>query len=379
MNVLNQKYFFVRKGIATLFFCAMLLGSIAQKNATKGKDHNRFVAYPVGYYSPETRSGVGFASTLNFRTNSRDSISPSSQISLGAGITQNNQAAISLPFALYFNNRRHTINGEVTYNRFSYEFYGTGSGNFRGDFSMYEAEFPLFRINYLYRLSENWFVGPRWWYEDYRILSVEKSSAVNTDVSGMEGGITSGPGFVCLFDARDNIYYSSDGNYLELSWQTQSALTGSSFYYDRIRFDYRNFYAIGEKTIFASNLFGDFTNGNVPFSQLPGMGSSKRARGYYQGRFRDKNLLLYQGEIRRKIDLRWGMTAFWNYGLLSDRVGNFNFKNDHAAVGFGFRYSFDQHNKTNLRLDLAWPFLSGDYVYQPDKAMKIYFTVNEAF
>ncbi len=379
MKALNQKYFFIGNGFATLLFC-FITGILSGQTELPKKDKKvRFIAYPVGYYSPETRIGVGLASTFNFRTNHNDTISPVSQISLGGGITQNNQAAFSLPFTLFFNERKHTLSGEFSYNDFSYHFYGTGSGNYRGDFSDYHVRFPLFRLNYLRKIQSNLYAGMRWWYEDYRISSFDQNPALDSHVPGKNGSTTSGPGIVLMFDQRDNIYYSTRGSYLELSWQTQSNLTGSNFYYDRYRFDFRNFIPLNEQISIASNLFGDFIAGDVPFSQMPAMGSGRRARGYYQGRFRDKNLLLYQGELRGKLDPNWAVAAFWNYGILSQRFNDFNFKNDHASVGFGFRYAFDKSNRSNLRLDLAWPLFNGDYLYDPDNTLKVYFTVNEAF
>lgn len=379
MKVVNQKYFFKVKGIFAWLLCITSCSLVAQQDSGGNKKNRRFIAYPLGYYSPETRTGIGVAATFNFRINEHDSIAPASQLSFGGGLTQNRQASISLPFALYFRERIHSVSGEVTYNRFNYDFYGTGSGNYRGDKAVYNTEFPLFRVNYLYRFQRNLFAGARWWYEDYRIISFEENPALKGNIPGKMGSRTSGPGVVFLFDRRDNIYYSTRGSYLELSWQTQSAFTGSNFFYDRYRFDFRNFLSLSPQLVIASNFFGDFILGNVPFSQMPAMGSGKRARGFYQGRFRDKNLLLYQGEVRQVLDAHLAMTAFWNYGLLSDQIDRFNFHNDHASVGIGFRYAFDKENRSNLRLDLAWPFMGGDYIYDPDNTMKIYFTVNEAF
>ena len=91
------------------------------------------------------------------------------------------------------------------------------------------------------------------------------------------------------------------------------------------------------------------------------------------GRFRDKEMLLYQGELRGYFYKRFGASAFWNYALLAEEISHFSFTNDHASVGAGLRFAIDRQKKINLRFDAAIPVGVGrnDVVY--------YFTINEAF
>lgn len=338
-----------------------------------------FVAFPLGYYSPETRIGIGAAGAINFKMNRLDSISPSSQITFGIGTTQNKQSSFSLPFALYWKQRLHTITGEFSFNDYSYYYYGIGGGNESGAKAKYNVQFPLFRVNYLRKLKKHVFIGMRWWYEDYRISTFEKNNAIADSFPGVNGGVTSGPGLVMLFDSRDNVYYSKKGMYLEVVLHNQLDAWGSDFAYNRLRFDLRYFHPVNQRWTIASNIFCDFISGDVPFSQMASLGSGRRGRGFYQGRFRDKNMILYQGEMRGTLDKSWAVTAFWNYAVLSNTVDNFSLKNDHASIGFGLRYAFDKSNRSNLRLDFAWPVFSESYVHDTEDGPKVYFTVNESF
>jgi hypothetical protein len=182
-----------------------------------------------------------------------------------------------------------------------------------------------------------------------------------------------------MFDDRDNIYYSMKGRYLELVYHNQSGLTGSNFYYDRYRFDYRQFISLNTRQCLALQAFGDFIRGDVPFNQMPGIGAGKRGRGFYEGRFRDKNIILFQGELRNKLNDRWATAAFFSYALLSHEFGHISLSRDHLAAGLGLRYAFDPVHRTNIRLDIAFPIGGNDFIYAPDGVMKIYLAVNEAF
>lgn len=289
--------------------------------------------------------------------------------------------SLALPFSFFRKERKHTLIGQFEYNDFSYNFYGIGKGNTAGVSEKFNVRFPLFRINYLRKIKQHVFVGARWWYEDYQIYRQEQSPWLTSgEFVGGKGSVTSGPGIVALYDSRDNIYFPSKGYYLELVAHDQAKHWGSEYVYQRYRFDGRLFNELFKGWTLGSMLFGDFVTGNVPFNQLASIGSDKRMRGFYPGRYRDNNLLLYQGEIRGYFYRRWGATAFWNYALLSQKLNQLSFDNDHAAVGLGLRFAFDKEKKTNLRLDVAVPVGSGTYSHNyTTNPFIFYFTFGEAF
>jgi outer membrane protein assembly factor BamA len=339
--------------------------------------NKKVIGYPLGFYTPETGLGIGVAGTLNFRPVKSDTLSPVSQISLGAAFTQNKQLILSVPFALYVNNRRHTVTGEFSYNDFWYYYYGTGNSNRAGDKAKYDVEFPLFRVNYLYRVKRNFYLGARWWFENYRVSAFEDAEIFAGQ--NMSFGRSSGPGMVFLFDSRDNIYYPKKGQYLELVAHDQSKEWGSDFRFQRFRADYRVFLPASVKSVLALHGFADFVKGNTPFNQLPGIGAGRRGRGFYEGRFRDRGILLLEAEFRRVLNAKWAIATFMNYAMLGNDDLHFSLASDHLAVGAGIRYAFDTKNKTNLRLDIAFPVAGGEYITAPDGVMKIYLAVNEAF
>jgi len=257
------------------------------------------------------------AAAYNFYFNQKDAQSPPSQILSRLVYTQNRQIQFSIPFNLYWHKRKHTLSGELSFNNFSYDFYGVGAGNAEGISEKFNVRFPLFRINYLRKILPRVFIGARWWYEDFRVYNHELSPWLTSGAFiGGKGNTTSGPGLVALYDSRNNVYFTRKGIYLELVAHDQAKHWGSEFSYQRYRFDGRYFYRFDGRYFFeilkgwtlANMAFGDFVTGQTPFSQLPNIGSDKRMRGFYPGRYRDNNLLLYQGEMRGYFYKKFGAT-----------------------------------------------------------------------
>jgi outer membrane protein assembly factor BamA len=342
---------------------------------------NSWMALPIGYYKPETGIALGAAAAYNFYIHPNDSVSPASQVQLSAVFTQKGQMSLALPFNLYWKQRTHSIIGQFEYNDFNYDFFGVGAGNSEGVSERYHVRFPLFRINYLRKIYPNVFVGLRWWYEDYQLYKKEDSPwLTGGSITGGNGGVSSGPGLVAMFDTRDNIYFSTKGFYIEAVAHDQAKHWGSDFSFQRYRLDARMFHALNSKWSLGSMLFADVTTGSVPFNQLASIGSDKRMRGFLYGRYRDKALLLYQGEVRGYFYKRWGATAFWNYAILGPAMDKLSVHNDHLSAGLGLRYAFDKEKRTNIRLDVSAPIGIGALDnLQYKNPFVFYLTLNEAF
>lgn len=83
----------------------------------------------------------------------------------------------------------------------------------------------------------------------------------------------------------------------------------------------------------------------------PQLGSDEMMRGYYQGRYRDKNYLAVQSEIRYRVHPRIGMVAFIGAGTVyHDTINLSNFK---LSGGGGLRYFFDLEHNSSVRFDYA--------------------------
>lgn len=345
-----------------LFLVGLMSLSASLRAQEKWRDFP-LLGFPVGGYTPETGWGIGAAASYHFRVNG-DSLTPISQVQLGFVVTQKNQQIFSLPFNVYSAQRKHQYYGEATYSNYHYYFFGTV--RYPQDVKeKYHSRYTRVRINYLKKWTPHLFIGARWWYEELQFKDrASDGKLIDGLVPGANGGASSGPGIILLMDSRDHLYYTTKGHYFEGVAQSQSSITGSDFYYERLRGDYRFFKPLNSKWTLATQLFADFTWGNTPFFMMPGIGGEKRMRGYYEGEIRDEQLLLAQAEFRYRPFDRWAFAGFAHSAMVGYNLLHGANRTQKWAAGAGVRYFFDKKNRMTIRLDAAYngknilPYLS---------------------
>lgn len=324
---------------------------------------------PVIFYTPETRFAFGGTalSIFNFR---RDSVgAQKSSLSLGVLYTQNKQMLLNLPFNLFLRNRAYHLYGEVAYNRFFYNFYGVGNDQPPGFVERYGIEFPRVRLTALKKLRPHVYAGLRYAFDKFSLFDLQPSGQlIGGQIPGSKGGVVSGLGLVALYDSRDYIFYPSRGAWAELVVYHDNPLTGSSFRYTRVTLDMCKYLHYGAN-ILALNAYVLYSDADLPFFQMGLLGGQKKMRGFYEGRFRDNNALIFQAEYRRHLFWLLGVTVFANTGQVAARYDEFRAKHWRYTYGAGIRLMLDPAQKANLRIDFAIG----------DKKLLPYITIFEAF
>ena len=333
------------------------------------KKRYTFLPVPILFYTPETRFGYGASAILLFNFKNDSALAPRSTVSLGFAYTQNKQVLSSLPFNLFLKNRAWQVYGEVTYNKFFYNFYGVGNDQPIDFVERYGVEFPRLRITALKKVAPHFYAGLRYAFDKYSLFKLDTTAQLNKGtVPGSKGGIVSGFGLVTLYDSRDNINYPSKGIWTELVFYHDNPATGSSFKYTRIAFDFCKYFSYKEN-ILALNAYSIYSNTDVPFFQMGVLGGQKKMRGFYEGRYRDNNVMVFQAEYRRHLYWFLGITVFGDIGQVASRYDRFNAQDWRYTYGLGLRIRLDPVQKINLRIDFA----------VGNKKMLPYFTLSEAF
>jgi outer membrane translocation and assembly module TamA len=96
------------------------------------------------------------------------------------------------------------------------------------------------------------------------------------------------------------------------------------------------------------------TNGNPPFQALAQLGGRDILRGYFLGRYRDRNLAVFQSEFRMPLTGRWGVVGYAAAGNVARHWSGMKSREFKPATGAGVRYRFSDAQKVNIRLDLTW-------------------------
>jgi len=173
-------------------------------------------------------------------------------------------------------------------------------------------------------------------------------------VPGRKGSFTSGLGVLFLWDSRNNAFSSSKGFYFQYYINQFSQVLGSKFNYLSQVLDIRKFVSINKNSVFAFQFLGNTNFGNVPVRSMANIGSSSIMRGYYEGRYTDKDLMALQAEWRQHVYGRLGMVAFAGVGRVAANFSEFSFSGVKPSFGSGVRLAIDKLEKLNARLDFGF-------------------------
>ena len=355
--------------------CWLALFPATAQDSTHVADTTRkasFVGIPIVYFTPETQWAGGVAGVYTFRLDEPPHGDPASQLQFGAAYTQLKQLLLYISGRVYWGEHQNIAYGEVGYYIYNYFYYGVGNQAPDNLEELYGVTYPRIRLNYLRQVNDKWSWGPRYWFDGYRITQTTPGGALAADtVVGSKGGVVSGLGLVANYDSRDNIFWPSEGAFLEASALVNSPWLGSSFTYTRWSLDASYFYALPWGHRIAGNSWTEFTFGDTPFYDMPVIGGTKKMRGYYQGRFRDKHMSMLQLEYRAPLFWRIGLVGFTGIGVVGHSLGDLANAPLRSTYGLGARIMYDRTNQVNLRVDVG---------FGPEsKGPAFYLTVGEAF
>jgi outer membrane protein assembly factor BamA len=138
---------------------------------------------------------------------------------------------------------------------------------------------------------------------------------------------------------------------LQFYFDQFAPILGSNYLYTSYVLDLRRFLRIYRNQVLALQVLGNFNVGEVPLRSLAMLGGSSTMRGYYAGRFRDKNAGLLQAEYRVPLFWRLGAVGFADMGNVGPELSEVNLQQFKYSYGGGLRVALNQQEKLNLRLD----------------------------
>jgi outer membrane protein assembly factor BamA len=364
----------LKKTLLFTSFILIFLSGFSQENTQQKESDTvkrfHFTPLPVVYYTPETRWAYGAVGFFSFRFKNQSETSRNSQFQLGGAYTQEKQSLFYLPFQLYWKNDQYYAFGEVGYYDYTYNFWGVGSDTKESNEENYAVKYPRIRLNYTKLFGENIYAGVRYWFDNYEVGPVAKNGVLDLgSVVGAEGGIVSSLGAIGIYDTRDNYNFPSKGTYLELVVTQNGEYFGSPFEFTRISIDYVKYIETIMNQVVALNFYGVNMYGNPPFNELAFLGGRKKMRGYYEGRYRERNLLALQGEYRIPLFWRFGAVAFGGIAAVANKMDEFDSKDFKPSYGGGIRFALDEDDKVNIRLDMGFGQNTSGF----------YLTIGEAF
>ena len=329
-------------------------------------------ALPILYYTPETKLAFGAGGLLAYRLGLVFKEARPSTLFFAGIYTQMKQYTFQLKPEIYLKNNSIFLTGNFLAERFPTKFWGVGPDTDEEQLETYTPQTYFMELGYQGKYFHQipLYLGVRYHLEKTSIVDKEPGKILDQGlVMGSEGGWISGPGLIVNYDSRDNIFFPSSGNYLQLFGFWNNKIFGSSFNYVNLKIDARHYFGVSPGQVLVVQGILDTVSGDVPFYKLPKIGGDL-LRGYYGGRFRDQVVVAFQTEYRFPIWKRLSGVAFAGLGSLADSLKHISWDHLKYSAGFGFRFKIIPKEQVNVRVDFA---------FGPNGTSGIYMSAGEAF
>ncbi len=320
---------------------------------------------PLLSYSPETHVAFGAFGVYYFRLGNAGPETRPSYLAGAAIYTTRLQTLVDVYPDFWLDDERFHLASVVNVRDFPDSFFGVGSHTRAEDEERYTFQSAREQLDFTVRTFGRLYAGVRQELQWYRVADARVGGALDQHtVLGADGGWRSGVGATLSWDSRDSALAAHRGGYYHASVTTFQPGLGSDYAYTRLNVDLRQFIPLGGDHTLALELYGDLNAGDVPFQHLALVGGPYRLRGYFEGRFRDKDFVLAQAEYRSPIFLwRFGFVAFAAAGAVAPRLDAFAVDDVKWAAGGGIRFALNQQERIHVRLDAGFgPDTWGLYV-----------------
>ncbi|MBC8053324.1 MAG: BamA/TamA family outer membrane protein [Sphingobacteriaceae bacterium] len=371
--------------ILAAIFTLALPHSVFSQKKTLGRffsDENdstrrpRVIIVPALGYAQETGFQYGLVSLVSFFAD-KDTATRNSSIAGLVSFTTKNQSVITLKPDVWSKQNRYHYIGDLRYKDFPFNFYGIGSKTRKEDEERITQQLSRVGLEVEKLRRRGSYTGLNASYEQHRFFDKEPGGIYSTNmfIRDKDGGQVAFLGLSQIIDSRNSNVYTTRGSYVKFNYSyAPDFFGGDNFTGSFAKLDLRAFKSYNPKTVLGFNLNYQTIQGNAtPFYLLPQLGNDQIMRGYYTGRYRDRNLLAAQLEYKYRIIPRIGFVAFAGAGSV---YGNqFSLEDFKPSVGGGLRYFFDTIRGLSLRMDYAF----GEKRSGEDRQKGFYVALGEAF
>lgn len=318
----------------------------------------QFLVYPVAAYAPETSVEFGL-SGLYVRYAQGDTNNRLSEINGFTFYTLRKQFGGFFEHAIYSHRNTWFFLGKMKFQSFPLSYYGIGPTTENEKLAVVDAVQFQLKERVLRKVYKSFYAGLELDFQHLSNVEFESHDpSTNLELPlGHEGSNNFGLGAGVLFDNRHNVLNVRHGAFAEVAFLHYDRLYGSDYTFTSIFTDFRWFHPMKKRNVLALHALGQFSIGDPPFNQLALMGGETMMRGYYTGRYRDKNLLAMQAEYRMlpvKFTKRFGATVFGGVGTVSRTLESLKAEYLVLSGGLGLRFLLFPKKDIWTRVDFAF-------------------------
>ncbi len=352
---------------ACLFAIALRLGLVAApceagdleaggaQPDSLAKLRGSLVVLPYAYYTPETKIAFGAGGVYSFRTAGAGPGDRPSSMKAAATYTQRKQMILALMPEIYLRKERYYYTGFYGYYKFPDKFWGIGGDAPDGAEENYRRNDFESNTSLQMRIARGVYAGALYQFQYMDPSDTAPRGALRAGaIPGSRTGTASGLGVVARYDTRDHVYQPSSGSNHQCSAVWFGSGLGSDYTFGVLSLDLRAYRGLFGSHVIALQTYNVFISGEAPFQMLGLLGGSYWMRGYYRGRYRDRNMITAQVEYRFPVWWRFGAAAFAGAGDVQRDAGKFRVDRFKYSVGCGARFMFDTRERIVARLDVGF-------------------------
>ena len=330
-------------------------GNETQTDTAKGKCKGRVIGAPILYYTPETHLAFGAAGTYITRLSGCKKEARPSSISPILIYTLQKQFKAQVNADIYLKPNDWRVQIELKTEKYPNKFFGIGNNTLESNMELFTSKSSNIALSFLKKIDRGLNLGLQYNFSNWKIVDVNAGGLLDSGVfPGSQGGTISGLGFLVTLDTRDNTFSAMKGNLFVFSTSFYYKLLGSKFDFTSMSLDLRKYIPLFSNHVLAVQSLIKMQTGDVPFLNLAQLGGQYNMRGYFEGRFRDKNLLVLQAEYRMPLVWRFGLVGFAGVGNVADKFNKFSLADMKYSYGFGVRFLFDPKERIQVRVDVGF-------------------------
>ncbi len=335
-----------------IFICSggLFLQAVSQSDSSRKSTH---VVFPILARSIETGWDVGLVASITLKPHKLDTISRTSSAQILALYSQYKQFVAAINGTQYFKNEKYILAEQISFSSFYDKFWGMGNHSLDKNEESYTYKQYYTYLHLMRKIAPNFFVGGLFEFQQLWNINYLKGGLFDQEsIIGRNGYKVAGMGASVTFDSRNNAFSSNKGLYAQLYFNHFNSIIGSDENFTSVVLDCRKYIPITKNNVLALQLYSFNNIGtNIPLRSMASLGGANRMRGYYEGRYSDKQCFTFQAETRFPVYKRFSMVTFGGMGAVANQLRQYSLNDLKLSYGIGARYAINKTEKLNIRVD----------------------------
>lgn len=330
------------------------------RNANKPKPHKRLDISFIGgpQYASSTQFGVAVMAAGIYKSDRDDKATPPSNVTLFGVVSTTGFYMVGIQGTHIFPRDRYRLLYTSYFYSMPSDYWGIGYSAGMSDYRWrYLRLQTQLKANFLFRITEDLYLGPLASFNYIKGRGFTKKNqadrrTLDDIIAGQHRRVSStGIGVSVVYDSRDVITGAHKGVFLKIEQVFFPGFLGNRYAFATTDATLDLYQRVWKGGILAIDLHGQGNYGDVPWTMMSRLGGPYRMRGYYEGRFRDNNIVEAQIEIRQHLWRRNGMVVWVGAGNVFESIRKFDFAETLPNFGIGYRWEFK--DRVNVRIDVG--------------------------